>query len=412
MEEKNSLPSAFKKPFFAFKNLVSVIGLLVLLLGLPIGTYLTINQTDFLPQAAKINKPASPQAGFFLETAKPAVAAGDTFSVSVVVRSDIDEANLFVSKVKFPANLLSVEKVEFEDSKTLSGEEIIPVRVIESSFDNKNGTISLVGSIPNPGFKTMNNQKKAILAKIVFRSKINGVANLTFDETSAIFRNTDNNNILQSKQSLSINILGGRVASTEASLSAQEAIEKTGLVILSPNGGEVYEYSNPLEIKWLGEEIKDVSIGILLNNIFLGKIAPNLPNNGVYLWKPVDTLPLSFITPYNTYQIRIDAKTSEGRLASDESNGPFGIVLKKQPRLISTPSADEREVISIEQASDFNRDKKIDFLDLSLLMSHYNKSLGEKEIKFDLNRDGGVNDIDLWYLMNFLIKNQVIKLSP
>lgn len=409
MEEKNSLPSAFKKPFFAFKNLVSVIGLLFLLLGLPIATYLTLNQTNFLPQAVKINQPASPQAGLILETAKPTVASGDIFSVSVLVRSDIDEANLFVSKIKFPANLLNVERIEFEDTKALADEEIIPVRVIESSFDNQNGKISLVGSIPNPGFKTMNNQKKSILAKIVFKSKINGVANLTFDLSSAIFRNTDNNDILQTRQPLDINIVGGRVVSSMAPPPIQQATAEAGLIVLSPNGGEVYEYSKPLEIKWLGENIKDISISLILNNIFLGSLTPNLPNNGTYLWTPEEALPLSFITPFNTYQIRLNAKTLDNKDVVDESNGPFGIVLKKQPKLISTLSGEERVVTSVEQAADFNRDGKIDFLDLSMLMSHYNKVLEEKDIKFDLNHDGGVNDIDLWYLMNFLIKNSIIK---
>lgn len=416
MEQKVSLASVSKKPFFAVKNLFNVIGLLVLLLGLPLTTYLTLNQTSFLPQAAKINTPAKPQAGFFLETAKPTVAGGDTFSVAVIGRSDIDEANLFVAKIKYPTNLLSVEKIEADNLKVGSGETILPVHFLETKFDNSKGELSLVGTVANPGYKTASPQKKYILAKVFFKAKIAGIANLTFDQSSAIFRNSDNNNILQTKQALAVNIVGGRVVSTIASTSAVEASSAANnLVVLAPSGGEVYEYSSPIEVKWLGENVKDISIGLLLNNIFLGTVANNLPNNGSYLWTPSETIPLSFVTPYNTYQVRISSLTSDNKqsfssnkVVTDESNGPFGLVLKKQNGLIATPSSQEEEVSSIEQAADFSGDGKIDFLDLSLLMSNYNKILDAKSKKFDLNKDSGVNDIDLWYLMNFLVKNKII----
>lgn len=409
MEEKFSLASAPRKPLFAVKNLFSIVGLLVLLLGLPLTTYLALNQTNFLPQAAKLNSPAKPQAGFFLETAKPTVAGGDTFSVAVIGRSDIDEANLFVAKIKYPVNLLSVEKIESDNLKKGSGEEIIPVSFLETKFDNQKGEFSLVGTVANPGFKSTSAQKKYILAKIVFKSKIAGIANLTFDESSVIFRNTDNNNILQTKQALAVNIVGGQVVSTVATPSAVEATSSANnLVVLAPSGGEVYGYSSPIEVKWLGEDVNDISIGLLLNDIFLGTVVSNLPNNGVYLWTPADTIPLSFVNPYNTYQIRISSQTADNKVVMDESNGPFGLVLKKQAGLISTPSSQEEEVSSIEQLADFSSDGKTNFTDLSMLMSKYNKVLDSKDKKFDLNKDGGVNDIDLWYLMNFLVKNRVI----
>lgn len=424
MEEKFSLASAPRKPFFAAKNLFSVVGLLILLLGFPLTTYLTLNQTNFLPQAAKTNNPESPQAGFLLETAKPTAFSGSSLVVSVIARSDLDEANLFVAKIKYPANLLSVEKIEADNLKVESEEEILPVRFLETKFDNSKGELSLVGTAANPGFKTASSQKKYILAKVYFKTKIAGIANLTFDESSAIFRNTDNSNILQTRQALAINIVGGQMVSTIATPSATESTSSANnLVVLSPNGGEVYEYSSPIEVKWLGEDVKDISIGLLLNDIFLGTVANNLPNNGLYLWNPSETIPLSFVTPYNTYQIRISSQIagkvvmdkSEGRPSShskeivDESNGPFGLVLKKQNGLISTPSSQEDEVSSIEQSADFSSDGKTNFTDLSMLMSKYNKILDSKDKKFDLNKDGGVNDIDLWYLMNFLVKNNVIR---
>lgn len=411
MEEKSSLSSVPKKPFFAVKNLLSVLGLLILLLGLPLTTYLALNQTNFLPQAAKVNTPAKPQAGFLLETAKPTVAGGDTFSVAVIGRSDIDEANLFVAKIKYPVNLLAVERVESDNLKKGAGEEIMPVRFLETRFDNNRGELSLVGTVANPGFKTTSPQKKHILARVVFKSKIAGIANLTFDESSAIFRNTDNHNILQTKQSLAINIVSGSFVSTVATSSAVVATSSANnLVVLTPNGGEVYEYSSPIEVKWLGEDIKDISIGLLLNDIFLGTVVSNLPNTGSYLWTPADAIPLSFVTPYHTYQIRMSSKTVDNEIVMDESNGPFGIVLKKQNGLISTPSSQEEEVSSVEQAADFSGDGKTDFLDLSMLLSNYNKVLDASGRKFDLNKDSGVNDIDLWYLMNFLVKNRVINI--
>lgn len=391
--EKAAPPNVTSRPLFSKRSIASVLGLLLLLLGMPLGVYLSIQQTNFLPKAAVSQLPTRPQVSFMLETPKAALVAGQTIKVDVLVRSDLDEANLLVAKLKFPTELISVEKI---DSQT----ESVVSRWVESRYDNQTGEISLVGGILSPGLKTVAG-KKYILTSIVFKARAAGVADLEFDTAgSMIFRNSDSSNIIASREGLTINVTGRQVGVEKVASSSATELEDS-IKIISPNGGEVYSYNSPIEIKWEGTQ-ENISASLLLNGLILGKIGSNLPNTGVFSWVPEQSLPVVFINSNNTFQIQISGQTKSGVVVSDQSDGPFGIALNPSQNLQSS-------TISTEEAVDFNKDKKVDFTDLSLLFANYNKPFDSNRAKFDLNKDSAVNDIDLYFLMNFLVKNSLIQ---
>lgn len=180
-------------------------------------------------------------------------------AVNLYVSSDIDEANLFAANLVFPKEILEVQSInkvpqkitiDLEDGElacagkkgircpsgyscrldekiwdkegkcvknkqaesSRSGEEN-NAKVdsfvsfwAEEAFDNEKGTISLIGAVPNPGFKTENNTK-AYMVTIIFKTKTAGKAPINFTPESKIYRNSDNADILKTKQGIELNIV-------------------------------------------------------------------------------------------------------------------------------------------------------------------------------------------------------------
>lgn len=406
MEEQVLLNTPSKKPPLSFKTVAHVLGLLILLLVMPIGSYLALSQTAFFSKAAPvIPKPAKPQASLIMQTPKVSVKTGEVIPVEILVRSDLDEANLFSVKFNYPADLLQVESIATDSADFSNPNEEIVQKWVEVNIDNRSGKVSLVGGVPNPGFKSLvNSSAKHLLTTVTFKAVKSGTAEIRVDEGSAIFRNTDQQNILENKQGLTINIVGDPVEKSSLVEKSASASAKR-ISVISPSGGEVFNYYEQIPVSWRAEGIENVTLGILVNGYYLGQISPLIPNSGVYLWKADESLPVSFINPYNTFQIEVSGVERNGQVITGSSNGPFGITLKEAPL---KKEEDGTNSVSVEESSDINQDGRVDLKDLSLLFASYNKTLDDKAARSDLNRDGGVNDIDLWYLMNFLIKNQVI----
>lgn len=406
MEEQVFLNTPSKKPPLSFKTVAHVLGLLLLLLVMPIGSYLALSQTTFFSKAAPVvPKPSKPQANLIMETPKVSVKTGEVIPVEILVRSDLDEANLFSAKFNYPPDLLQVESIATDSADFSNPNEEVVQKWVEVNIDNQSGQVSLVGGVPNPGFKSLvNSSVKHLLTTVTFKALKSGTARINFEEGSAIFRNTDQQNILENKQGLTINIVGDSLE--EIALSEKIASSSAERIsVLSPSGGEVFNYYEQIPVNWRAEGLENVTLGIQVNGYYLGQISPLIPNSGVYLWKAEESLPVSFINPYNTFQIEVSGVKKDGKVITGSSNGPFGITLKE----VSLKKEDDDTVrVSIEESSDINQDSRVDLKDLSLLFANYNKTLDDKVARSDLNRDGGVNDIDLWYLMNFLIKNQVI----
>lgn len=187
--------------------------LVILLVGLVAG-YLLVNNygTQFINKAAP-KLPEKPEASFELELEKNAeafpdevtpesIAAGSKFRVDIYARSDVDQSNLFVAKLKFPTDLMQVIAINQR-----SGQSFVK-NWTESFYDNNTGDISIVGGVPNPGIKTDSQSGASLMASIIFEAKQVGDSKLDLIDATAIYRNSDNVNIISAKRGITFSIKG------------------------------------------------------------------------------------------------------------------------------------------------------------------------------------------------------------
>lgn len=187
---------------------------LILIAGIIAGVYL-VTQGNPLKLFSKaggggVSAPITAQTSFTLTPStcpREGCMIGMEIPVTVLVRSDIDSTNLFVAKINFDKNLLSVSSIK-------AGTEDYPSIItnwVERFSDNATGQISLVGGVAAPGYHTNNSQPAYTstngMATIFFKAKALGVANITFAGDSAIYRNSDNVNILGPKNNTTLTIV-------------------------------------------------------------------------------------------------------------------------------------------------------------------------------------------------------------
>lgn len=176
--------------------------------------------------------PSSSSTSLVISAPKSSFMVGDRITASVLVKSDNDAANLFVAKMRFPADLLQVVNVDFkpkldvgqvatDGARTSFISNWFVTNWVENTFNNNTGAVSLVGGVPNPGFQTSPDTEGALMADIIFEAKRPGSATVSFDATSSIYRNSDNANILKTKKDLDLEI-------TEATLTATPSASMEG----------------------------------------------------------------------------------------------------------------------------------------------------------------------------------------
>lgn len=193
---------------FDLKKIILIAGGLLLILILALAAYM---MTRPKLQEAVVTPPLPPSGAMFILSADQAEATlGAQIKVSVLVKSDADSANLFVAKLKFPNNLLEAKSIDLRSESSSSGfiKNWFISNWVENTIDNETGSVSLVGGVPNPGFQTQSESSGSAMADIIFALKAPGDANITFDDTSTIYRNSDNANILVSKTGVTVKILG------------------------------------------------------------------------------------------------------------------------------------------------------------------------------------------------------------
>lgn len=98
------------------KTLLVALGIIILALGTILAFYLVGQKQIFNPRAGGIpadpQRPVtSPETSFTLATGGTTFSVNDVVKVSVRVRADIDAANLFAAKLKFPNDLLQVTSI-------------------------------------------------------------------------------------------------------------------------------------------------------------------------------------------------------------------------------------------------------------------------------------------------------------
>ncbi len=207
------------------KTILAILAFLLLLLTIPLAVYLVKKQTTLRSKAAF--DPSIPQTGFELRLSQNQVVPGTILKADLIVHSDIDSANLFVAKIKFPAGSLKLESltplIAFDQDQfntalnSRSGDDLyeagfdancdgavteddrsklIKTFVKEWVFNNtQDNVISLIGAVPNPGFKT-NVGDGGLAACMSFKVLGGGDqeqdVKLEFDTDSKVYQNSDN----------------------------------------------------------------------------------------------------------------------------------------------------------------------------------------------------------------------------
>lgn len=214
-------------------NIKIIVIVLVGVAVLSIGGFVILNninsQFDPEPNPPPVKVTPAPDAfttSLILSATNTSYAVGDKIVVSLMAKSDNDAANLFVAKMHFPKDLLQVVNIDFKSGTESFISDWFVTNWVENTYDNNTGTISLVGGVPNPGYKTDPASEGALMADIILEAKRGGSATIAFDATSSVYRNFDNANILKTKKDLTLQI-------TEATSTASPT-PSTGGVIPAP----------------------------------------------------------------------------------------------------------------------------------------------------------------------------------
>lgn len=229
--------SELKEPSqtFQVKKIILIIGVVLLIVAALGVAYFFLIARPKPPES--VIPPAIPIKGAsFILTAEPIEATlGGQVRVTVSVKSDADPANLFVAKLKFPKQLLVAKSIDLRSEATASGfiKNWFISNWVENTIDNNSGSVSLVGGVPNPGFQSPGGSSGSAMADIIFIPKSPGEAKITFDDTSTIYRNSDNRNILISKQDVTVKIMEGALVASAAA-TPTPSLSSTPTPTLSP----------------------------------------------------------------------------------------------------------------------------------------------------------------------------------
>ena len=375
-------------------GIFGIVVLSLLLLGLPVGIYLVSQRTQLSPQAAVI--PVAPEvvSGIFMES-KLTSGADQAIPVDLYVKSPLDDINLVNSQIKFDPNLVSIERIATNSA------ELNQVgafnKWVEVNFDNEKGAAVIIAGTPNPGVKTAG-EEKLYLATMYIKPKKDGAAILQVGAGSEILRNSDSINIFKTGNDLALNLT--RVSNVESTPSAtprnQSRNEESLLVITSPASAQNYSYFKPLDILWSGFNVDRISqINLYVNGEKLGTVGQNIEaSEAKFTWQPKETLGLHYIQPSNTYEIEIVGISEDGEVAQTRT-GPFGIM------------GTEEVTGSVPSGASFAQNQ-LTVMDVSRLLAGY---LTEplKDASLDLNKDGVLNDLDLFLIKQNMLLRGVIK---
>jgi hypothetical protein len=359
------------------------------------------------------------------------VPATPEFGVNVMVKTGTDASNLFVSKLNFDPSKLTVTRIDTTGS-------FITQWVNTPSFDNANGLILAAGGVPTPGFTAATNAAKMLT--VYFTGKASGTTPINFDPESSVYRDSDNQNIAGTLTSTSVTI--GAIStpnpspsvmpspSTSVSPSTTPIPSSTGSVVPSSTPvASVIASASPVpsatpstcvitSANWVPatnpiNSGKVVGLTVNGSGSCVGKsVAFNvLEDDGALGTDPVSNQP-------PTVKFDSNNKANTSWLAEFQVDGFNGI--GNPPEYYFEATVDTSTVKSadplllVNQAAtgtftkgDANRDGTVDFVDLSILMSNWNKTSGFND-ELDYNDDKIINTFDFAGLVQLLILNQLI----
>lgn len=396
-----------------------VIAVMVLtLLAMPVGVFLTLRSQDTRSQAALIESRA-PETAITLVSRTPSVNNQSVFPVDVIIHSDQKAANIFATRLSFAADTLEVISIAPSSPDLNDTKRVYPATEwMDASFNNTEGFVNLISGVPQAGLKTSpTDPNEQLLATIYFKAKKGGTdTDILFQEGSMILDVENSQNILAKAQSLTLKINDAIGDFTDGNFKVQAdqfkntASSSATFKIDTPNGGEVLPYGSALNIRWSNtaeatQSAKNnqnglrtsVSVAILLNETFLGFL-DTVEDTGSYIWNPSNTLPQVFIKPENTFKIEVE-KTNPQTNQKEKvvSSGPFNITLNP-----STSAQLLSPATLSSEKTDVNSDTVRDYKDASFILRNYFAPVTEKNLKADFNNDRVINAIDLWYLKQSL----------
>lgn len=128
------------------------------------------------------------------------VAVNQTFNVEIRVNSGGENINTVTANLTYPADKIKVAKIDTANS--------FATIWFESSINQQTGKIKLTGSLPSPGTSGTNLLLATLNLQALAQTTAGNPGALSFDNTSAIYRNSDNTNILSSTSSGQYTISG------------------------------------------------------------------------------------------------------------------------------------------------------------------------------------------------------------
>lgn len=365
------------------------------------------------------------------------------FGVNVMVKTGTDASNLFVSKLNFDPAKLAVSRIDTTGT-------FITQWVNTPSFDNANGVISAVGGVPTPGFTAASTAVKMLT--VYFTGKASGLAAINFDPSSSVYRNSDNQNIAGTLTNASVTIgtvstptptptptpspsvvpsttptptpIGTITPSSTPTPSASGSISPSStptasvVATASPIPSATPTTCSISSANWVPatnpiNEGKVVGLTVSGTGGCAGKSVAFtvLEDDGVLGTDPVRNTPPS---------VKFDAnnKANTSWLAEFQVDGFNGI--GNPPEYFFNATVDSSTVKSadplllVNQATagtfskgDANRDGKVDFVDMSILLSNWNKTTGFND-ELDYNDDKVINTFDFAGLVQLLILGGLI----
>lgn len=90
----------------------------------------------------------------------------------------------------------------------------------------------------------------------------------------------------------------------------------TSITVLAPDGGEQWNLLQTHAVTWTDNLGGEVNIDLYRNNVFVSRLASNIPSDGTYLWTPAAALALG-----PGYVVRVTSVVNPA--LHDSSNAPF-----------------------------------------------------------------------------------------
>ncbi len=371
------------------------------------------------------------------------VPATPEFGVNVMVKTGTDASNLFVSKLNFDPSKLMVTRIDTTGS-------FVTQWVNTPSFDNANGLVSAVGGVPTPGFTAATTAAKMLT--VYFTGKTAGLTPINFDPDSAVYRNSDNQNIAGTLTNASVTI--GAIAtptpiptptpvasvlpsatptptpagsitpsntpvpSVTASVSPSSTPVASVIASASPVPYPTPTTCSIATANWVPStnpinQGKVVGLTVTGTGGCVGKSVAFtvLEDDGVLGTDPVTNQP-------PTVKFDANNKANTSWLAEFQVDGFNGV--GNPPEYFFNATVDSSTVksadplLSVTQAvtgtfskGDANRDGKVDFVDMSVLLSNWNKTSGFND-ELDYNDDKVINTFDFAGLVQLLILGGLI----